>query len=157
MNNFFVTLPLLMANSIKILSTKKLTPSQISIFDNELFEVIDVDFITTKNTNFDVDIIENENLIFTSQNAVQSILNHRDIEKFKKANVFCVGMKTKKLLTENGFNVVAYTGYAADLGEIISLVYADEKFVFLCGNLRRDDLPNILKENNVNFIRRESK
>ena len=60
-------------------------------------------------------------------------------------------MKTKDLLTENGFNVVAYTGYAQDLAEIISLVYSQETFTFFSGNLRRDVLPTTLKENEIIF------
>ena len=60
-------------------------------------------------------------------------------------------MKTKDLLTENGFNVVAYTGYASDLAEIISLIYSKESYTFFSGNLRRDVLPNTLKENGIAF------
>ena len=58
---------------------------------------------------------------------------------------------TKDLLTENGFNVVAYTGYVQDLAEIISLIYSQETFTFFSGNLRRDVLPNTLKENRISF------
>ena len=65
--------------------------------------------------------------------------------------MFCVGLKTKALLEENGFNVVAYTGYAADLAEIITLIYSTEKYTFFSGNMRRDTLPNALKESNIVF------
>ena len=57
--------------------------------------------------------------------------------------------ETKELLTKNGFNVIAYTGYAADLAEIISLIYNQESYTFFSGNLRRDVLPNTLKENKI--------
>ena len=60
-------------------------------------------------------------------------------------------MKTKDLLTENGFNVIAYTGYASDLAEIISLIYSKERFTFFSGNLRRDVVPDTLKENGITF------
>lgn len=60
-------------------------------------------------------------------------------------------MKTKGLLEENGFNVIAYTGYAADLAEIITLIYGKEKFTFFSGNLRRDTLPDALKEAKIVF------
>jgi uroporphyrinogen-III synthase len=62
-----------------------------------------------------------------------------------------VGMKTRDLLTQNGFNVIAYKGYASDLAEIISLIYSKESYTFFCGNLRRDILPNTLKENGITF------
>ena len=64
---------------------------------------------------------------------------------------YCVGLKTKELLNENGFTVEAYTGYAEDLAEIITLVYSDESFTFFSGNLRRDTLPEMLTENGISF------
>ena len=139
-----------MSNPISILSTKKLLPNQKQLLLDANFEVIDEDFIQTKNIHFELEKI-NENLIFTSRNAFQSILNHPKVADLKRKNVFSVGMKTKELLTENGFNVVAYTGYASDLAEIISLIYNKESFTFFSGNLRRDILPDTLKENQIEF------
>ena len=107
-------------------------------------------FIQTKTIDFELENV-NKNLIFTSQNAVQSILQHPKCDDLKNKNVFSVGMKTKELLSENGFNVIAYTGYASDLAEIISLIYNKESFTFFSGNLRRDVLPNTLKENQITF------
>ena len=62
-----------------------------------------------------------------------------------------MGLKTKELLNENGFTVEAYTGFAEDLAEIITLVYADESFTFFSGNLRKDTLPEMLTENQIMF------
>ena len=139
-----------MTKLLKILSTKKLLPNQKQLLSDANFEVIEDDFIQTKAKDFELKKV-NQNLIFTSQNAVQSILNHTKFEDLKSKNVFSVGMKTKDLLTENGFNVVAYTGYASDLAEIISLIYSTESFTFFSGNLRRDILPTTLKENGIKF------
>ena len=139
-----------MTKQINILSTKKLLPNQKQELVNANFTVIEEDFIETNIKNFELSKVNN-NLIFTSQNAVQSILQHPKCEDLKSKDVFSIGMKTKDLLTENGFNVVAYTGYAADLAEIISLIYSEESFTFFSGNLRRDVLPNTLKENGITF------
>lgn len=139
-----------MAKDIRILSTKKLQPNQKQFLLNASFNIVEADFITTKNIEFDLNKVNN-NLIFTSQNAVQSLLQHPDIESLKNKKVFCVGMKTKALLTENGFDVIAYTGYAADLAEIITLVYNKETYTFFSGNLRRDILPEALKEAEITF------
>lgn len=135
---------------IKILSTKRLLPSQKQVVLDANIDLTDEDFIETNIKNFELSKVYN-NLIFTSQNAVQSILQHPKCEDLKSKDVFSIGMKTKDLLTENGFNVVAYTGYAADLAEIISLIYSEETFTFFSGNLRRDVLPNTLKENGITF------
>ena len=123
-------------------------PIQKQELVNANFNVIEEDFIETKTIDFELSKV-NDNLIFTSQNAVNSILQHPKCEELKAKNVFSIGMKTKDLLTENGFNVIAYTGYAADLAEIISLIYSDESFTFFSGNLRRDVLPNTLEENGI--------
>lgn len=137
-----------MTKQPNILSTKTLLPIQKQELVNANFNVIEEDFIETKTIDFELSKV-NDNLIFTSQNAVNSILQHPKCEELKAKNVFSIGMKTKDLLTENGFNVIAYTGYAADLAEIISLIYSDESFTFFSGNLRRDVLPNTLQENGI--------
>lgn len=146
-----------MTKSIHILSTKKLLSNQKQDLLNANFNLIEENFIETKIKNFELFLRGtkqsnvNDNLIFTSQNAVQSVLQHPKCNELKSKNVFSVGMKTKDLLTENGFNVIAYTGYAADLAEIISLIYSKESYTFFSGNLRRDVLPNTLQENGITF------
>jgi len=140
----------IMTKQINILSTKKLLPNQKQDLLDANISLIEEDFIETKIKNFELSKV-NDNLIFTSQNAVQSVLQHPNCNELKSKNVFSVGMKTKDLLTENGFNVIAYTGYAADLAEIISLIYGKESYTFFSGNLRRDILPNTLKENGITF------
>ncbi|MEY2692088.1 MAG: hypothetical protein RIT03_478 [Bacteroidota bacterium] len=139
-----------MTKEIYILSTKSLLPQQKQILMDANLAVEAHDFIATSTKNFELDQLF-DNLIFTSQNAVQAVLQHPQVNQLKSKNAFAVGMKTKSLLTENGFNVIAYTGYAADLAEIISLIYGKESYTFFCGNLRRDELPKILSENSVLF------
>jgi len=135
---------------IRILSTKKLLPNQKQLLLDVDFSLIEADFIKIATTDFDLKKI-NDNLIFTSQNAVLSVLEHANAEQLKTKNVFCVGQKTKALLEENGFNVIVYTGYAADLAEIILLIYSKENYTFFSGNLRRETLPKSLKDGNINF------
>ncbi|WKL46650.1 uroporphyrinogen-III synthase [Flavobacterium pectinovorum] len=139
-----------MSKSIQILSTKKLSGEQKQALIKANLEVIDTDFIQTQNKSFELKDL-NDNLIFTSQNAVHSVLSDPKSEQLKSKNVFCVGLKTKILLSESGFNVVAYTGYASDLAEIITLIYRNESYTFFSGNLRRETLPQALKEADVKF------
>lgn len=141
-----------MSDPIKIASTKILSSSQREELLNTNFEVYEADFIKTTSIEFDFNTI-NDNLIFTSQNAAQSVLlhsKHEDlIPKLRKKNVFCVGIKTKALLEENGFNVVVYVDYASDLAEIITLIYSNESYTFFSGNLRKETIPKALKEANI--------
>jgi len=137
-------------STITILSTKILLSSQKQALLDAGFSVTEANFIKTENSDFDLKGI-NDNLIFTSQNAAQSILLHPKCEELKSKKVFCVGMKTKALLEENGFNVEVYLDYASDLAEIITLIYAKESYTFFSGNLRKETLPKALKAAKVNF------
>ena len=137
-------------SEVRIISTKKLLPNQKQFLLNANFSVVEADFISTNFTSPPLEGLE-EALIFTSQNAVNSVLEFENIHDLKEKKVFCVGIKTKALLETNGFKVEAFAGYAEDLAEIISLVYANLSYTFFCGNLRRDVLPEKLKEANITF------
>jgi len=139
-----------MNNQPTILSTKILLSPQKQALLDAGFSVTEANFIKTENSDFDLNGIK-DNLIFTSQNAAQSVLLHPKSEELKVKNVFCVGIKTKALLEENGFNVDVYVDYASDLAEIITLIYASESFTFFSGNLRKETLPKALKAAKVNF------
>ena len=139
-----------MNKQISILSTKILLSNQKQALLNAGFSVTEVNFIKTENSDFDLKGID-DNLIFTSQNAAQSVLLHPKCSALKAKNVFCVGIKTKALLEENGFNVDVYVDYASDLAEIITLIYSNESFTFFSGNLRKETLPKALKAAKVNF------
>lgn len=143
-----------MRNSIQILATKILSANQKQELVKAHFQVIEADFIKTETENFELTEL-NDNLIFTSQNAVRSFLKNPKqeelIQQLRNKNVFCVGLKTKILLSEAGFNVVAYTGYASDLAEIITLIYANESYTFFSGNLRKDTLPKALAEAGIKY------
>lgn len=139
-----------MNNPIHILSTKVLLSHQKQALLDANFNVIEADFIKTENSNFDLKGI-NDNLIFSSQNAAQSILLHPKVEELKSKKVFCVGIKTKALLEENGFNVVVYVDYASDLAEIITLIYATESYTFFSGNMRKETLPKALVAAKIKF------
>ncbi len=137
-------------NKTVILSTKTLSDIQRQSLLKADFDVFEEDFISTKKQEFELNAI-NDNLIFTSQNAAQSVLDNANVDDLKTKNVFCVGLKTKILLSEAGFNVVAYTGYAADLAEIIALIYSQENYTFFSGNLRKETLPKAFAAAGIKF------
>lgn len=139
-----------MSQPIRILSTKILLPYQKQALVEAHIDVIETNFIETTATDFSLETV-NEHLIFTSQNAVANFLKHPLATKFKNNKVFCVGLKTKIMLSEAGFDVVAYTGYAEDLAEIIALIYANASYTFFSGNLRRNTLPEALQNAGITF------
>ncbi|PKV48999.1 uroporphyrinogen-III synthase [Aquimarina sp. MAR_2010_214] len=133
-----------MDTSPTILSTKKLSAAQKELLLNTGLGFVEYDAIT-------IELLENnientiQNAIFTSKNAVKAIKNSGMII----SNCFCVGDNTKKRLQENDLNVVETAQNASDLAKIIIKKYKNESFLFFCGNLRRDELPNLLEQNNV--------
>lgn len=135
---------------ISILSTKTLSAEQRQFFIEADLDLLEQDFIEIENNNFELNNI-NDNLIFSSQNAILSLMNKTDWEKFKTKNVFCVGIKSKELLEQNGFKVDVYMDYASELAEIITLIYKNEKFTFFSGNLRKETLPKALKGAKIVF------
>jgi len=133
------------------LSTKKLFIDQEKLLVDAGIRLITYDAIQIELVAVDF-LGDIKNVIFTSKNAVRAI---QDIVLPKKANgwsiqyCFCVGKNTQKLLEEHGQKVVETASNASDLAKIISKKYKNEQFLFLCGNLRRDELPLILKEKNM--------
>jgi uroporphyrinogen-III synthase len=143
-----------MANPTRILSTKVLLSHQKQVLTDVGLEVLESNFIQVETKNFELKGIK-DNLIFTSQNAVRSFSNHPQFEELKselqQKKVFCVGIKSKTILTDAGFEVLAYTDYASDLAEIIGLIYANGSYTFFSGNLRKETLPLALKDAGIEF------
>jgi uroporphyrinogen-III synthase len=133
-----------------ILSTKTLSDEQRQAFLDANFDLLEQDFIEIKNNLFELNKIKN-NLIFSSQNAVLSLMEQNGWEILKTKSVFCVGIKTKELLEVNGFTVDVYMDYASELAEIITLIYNKESYTFLSGNLRKETLPEALKSEGIIF------
>lgn len=129
----------------KILSTKKLSQQQIELFEDK-FQVEMYNAISIEKLPFE-HLHQIENAIVTSQNSAQILIDSFTHIK----NVFCVGDKTSNLLRENNYNVVKTTNNASDLANFIVKKRKNDTFVFFCGNLRRNELPEILSENQVDF------
>ncbi|RTY95973.1 uroporphyrinogen-III synthase [Flavobacterium sp. GT3R68] len=133
-----------------ILSTKTLSTEQRQVFLDANFDLLEEDFIEIKNNIFELNKI-NDNLIFSSQNAVLSLIEQNGWEFLKTKPVFCVGIKTKELLESHGFTVDVYLDYASELAEIITLIYNKVSYTFLSGNLRKETLPEALKSAGITF------
>jgi uroporphyrinogen-III synthase len=133
-----------MQGQIRIVSTKKLSEKQKQQLLSADFSVFDENFISIQNKDFEIDTI-NDYLIFTSQNAVKSILRNKKIAEIKTKKCFCVGEKTKEILEQNDFEVIEYSDYAAELASVICNQYFKNSFTFFCGNIRRDVLPEAMR------------
>ncbi len=127
-----------------ILSTKKLTIAQKELLLNTGIGFVEYSAIQIE---FFESMVEGkiQNAIFTSKNAVKAILN----SEMNISNCFCVGENTKKLLEENGQKVIETAQNASDLAKTIVKKYKNDSFLFFCGNLRRNELPDLLNQHNI--------
>lgn len=131
----------------KILSTKKLSGTQKELLNN--FIIDDIELIEIAFNNF----IKLQNpiktAVFTSKNAVFGIFNQFSSAELQFENVYCVGDKTAKLLEDKNVKITVKANSAQELADEILLNKDIEEVYFFCGNLRRNELPEILAENNI--------
>lgn len=136
----------------RLLSTKKLGPSRKTFLDTKGINVVDYNAIRIKFR--DVQIPKDfDFLIFTSQNAVRSFLKQTaksgQARERQKLSCFCVGEKTKILLEANGLKVVFMAANSKELARYLVKEHHKTPVLFICGNQRRDELPTLLREQNM--------
>lgn len=117
---------------------------------NAGFRLVEADFVQIKFHKFNL-VSYFDNLIFTSQNSVLSVLENENYPVLKGKISFCVGVKTRQLLEENGFQVEKSFDYAEELVEYLLKYHSNNKFTFFSGELRRDTIPNAFQKNNIIF------
>lgn len=133
-----------------ILSTRKLALSNKVIAESSQLHWLEEDFIATQINAFFIDRV-NDYVLFTSQNAVKSVLKNEYISLIKQKPAICVGLKTKELLESLGWQVKAWAHYASELALIIEDNYSQRSFSFFCGNIRREILPAFFRERKIVF------
>jgi len=133
-----------------IYSTKKLSELQKETLSPAI-GIKDSDFIKIRFNRIPAKVMRNqhENVVITSQNGVEGILNSFTKDEIKFKNIFCVGRRTKKLI-ENRIGKVTYVAKnALKLAEYISKETAIKEVSYFCSDVRLDVLPTVLKANDV--------
>ncbi|WP_410881631.1 uroporphyrinogen-III synthase [Myroides sp. DW712] len=133
-----------------VLSTRKVSQLHHLQINESAIDWVEEDFIGIQPCVFSVDQ-PREILLFTSQNAVRSVLNNPASAVLKGVPAICVGIKTKELLAKNGWTVLAWTHYAKELTNVIQQQFASQSFSFFCGNIRREVLPTFFKQHQIPF------
>lgn len=135
---------------VRVLSTKKLTPSQRELLLNAGLNVVEQDFIKTVPVPFKVGRLP-EHLIFTSANAVRVVLEKLGPEALSGKNIYCVGEKTAGLLMDQGYKIKEVASYGTELAGKIVEKHSEGEFLFFCGRIRRPELPKILRTEGVHL------
>ena len=134
-----------------ILSTKRLSLSQKELLLNARIRFVEYDAISIEFLSFDLTNRYDFHL-FTSQNAVKSFFANAETKDYTfDVPAFCVGEKTKALLKSKGITVQEMALNAERLASLIIKKYNTHSFLFLSGNLRRDEIPLILTKNNIRY------
>jgi len=137
-----------------ILSTKKLKPLQKEVCAKAGLAVTDYDALRFLFPEFDLPD-GYHNLIFTSQNGVRAYLKHLDKHpnalKEGPPKFFCVGRKTAEMLIVRGWDISHIATNAEALAHYIVQNYPGDAFLFLCGNLRREELSAILNKHGISL------
>jgi uroporphyrinogen-III synthase len=148
-----------MAGKYTVLSTKKLSPVLIEQAKEKGIDLTEHSFISTHPVIHEK---EQEILywlnkqtpfyaVFTSANAVEataSLIKHNGLTPAWK--IFSIEGRTSETLktfTPPG-NILETAEYGKELAEKI-ITYPVKELVFFCGNRRRDELPEILKRQNI--------
>lgn len=137
-----------------ILSTKKLDPSIQLQLKQEGYHLIEEELI---NVTHDISTETAENiknlnaddvLVFTSANAVEAVKHHIDV--YAAFKIFCISGKTRETIEDVLPNaiIVDIASYGEKLAEKV-VASGVRQIAFLCGNIRRDELPAILSKNNI--------
>lgn len=133
-----------------IFSTKNLTHGQLNQFSDAV-KVESKDFIKISPNRIPAATLKQEfrNVIITSQNGVDALLKNISAEELQFKNIYCVGRKTKRLIEDRIGPVKHSERNAKRLAEHLVEYIEGLEVTYFCGNLRMDDLQNILTENNI--------
>lgn len=135
-------------------------PVEESILQSPEFEGSKIDVIPLTRISYEVSkqteeqivklLSEKATVIFTSNNAVRSVAQYMKSQS-PDWTIYCIGNTTYKLSEAYfGKDKIAATGpTASKLAEQIVPVINDERVIFFCGNLRRHELPEALRQKGI--------
>ncbi|RCT53708.1 hydroxymethylbilane synthase [Winogradskyella sp. KYW1333] len=133
-----------------IYSTKKLTDGQLQLFHNNVVaDSNDAIKISLNRIPKSVVRKEIENVIITSKNGVEALLHNFAPAELQFKNIYCVGRRTKRMIEKRIGNVKHIEANAKKLAEHLVEYMEGAEVTYFCSDLRLDDLPNILVENNI--------
>ncbi|MDC8002439.1 uroporphyrinogen-III synthase [Aureisphaera galaxeae] len=130
-----------------ILSTKRLSLSQKELLLNAGVSFVEYDAIEIAPIQFEAPA-QVENAIVTSMNGTKSIFP----SETSVSNWFCVGPTSSTFLKENGQNVVKTAENSSEMADFIVKNHKNDTFFYFCGAQRRDELPERLKSEKIDFF-----
>ncbi len=133
----------------QVFSTKKLTELQRLRFQNVKAESSDFLRISLNRIPKPLLKQKHDNVIITSQNAVEAIAAIMPKEQLQFGNIYCVGRRTKKLVEAKIGKVRHSENNAEALAEYLVEYMEGSEATYFCGESRLDQLPEILEKNQI--------
>ena len=133
-----------------IFSTKQLTEAQLRRF-NPSIKVDSEDFIKISPNRISPLPFKKKikNVVFTSKNAVESLLTNISAAELQFENIYCAGRKTRRLIQKKIGKVTHFENNATDLANYLVEYIEGTEVTYFHGNLSLDELPKILEKNNI--------
>lgn len=134
---------------IQVFSTKNLSETQRQRFKN--VKVESTDFLKISLNRISKPILKTpiQNVIITSQNAVEAITASVPKEELQFKNIYCVGRRTKKLIETKIGKVKHSENYAKNLAAYLVEYIDGTEATHFCSDIRLDELSNTLRENHI--------
>ena len=140
---------------MKLLSTKIISNKFKDLLIKNNYQIDQKSFIKILPFKCLINISVSKNIIFTSKNAVNIILNNSKIKKnLIDKNIFCVGESTAELIINNNLNLIKSEQNSKKLSEYIVANFKNSKdsFTYFSGKKRLLELEKTLNENNIKMI-----
>ena len=144
-------------NNINILCTRPLNTFLVEDAKAAGIVIDEISFIETEpvqttevQQEIEQALLLSATVVFTSMNAVDAVALWQQ-GQHPDWNIYCMGTTTKKLVVEN-FGEAKIAGTANSAAELAALIAEDrfiDTIIFFCGDQRRDELPEILQQNNI--------
>ncbi|WP_369047633.1 hydroxymethylbilane synthase [Tenacibaculum sp. UWU-22] len=134
-----------------VYSTKKLSEAQKKLLPTTM-KVEDSDFVKIRFNRITPKVISNkiENVVITSKNGVEAILNASAANELQFENIYCVGRRTKKLIEQRIGKVKHSEKNANKLSQYLSeKLKKGQEVTYFCSNLRLDTLPTTLTASGI--------
>ncbi len=133
-----------------VYSTKKLSELQKETLSSAI-GIEDSDFIKIRFNRIPPKVMKNEieNVIITSQNGVEALLNSFTKDEMNFKNIFCVGRRTKKLIENRIGKVTKVAKNAKVLAEYLSKELENKEVTYFCSDVRLDILPAYLQTHDI--------
>jgi hydroxymethylbilane synthase len=133
-----------------VFSTKALTEDQKHLLAHKI-TVKSSDFIKVSLNRIPKTVLKSnlKNVIITSKNAVEALTTNFSADELKFKNIYCVGRRTKQLIEQKIGTVTHSENSAKNLANYLVDYMEGTEITYFCSNLRLDDLPKILEDNNI--------